>query len=122
MTFKSLLLVGAGGAIGSITRFLIAHLLAKVSFMQFPFATFLINILGCFAIGYFAQFFPDTITHHNARIFLIVGLCGGFTTFSTFSMDNWLLIQNAQYLTFLAYALLSVLLGLGALILGLKCA
>ena len=113
---RQIILVGLGGASGSIFRFLMSEYVSKYSFMAFPLATFLINVIGCFCIGLFGGLFPS---NDNLRFLLIVGFCGGYTTFSTFASENLYLLQNNQILMAIVYTLLSVVIGIGAVWLGL---
>lgn len=112
---KQILLVGSGGALGSILRFLISDLTNKYYFMAFPLATFIINILGCFCIGLLAGLVP---ANSNLRFFLAIGFCGGYTTFSTFSMETFTLLQNNQIHIAVTYTIASILIGLTAVWLG----
>ncbi|MDR0768577.1 MAG: fluoride efflux transporter CrcB [Dysgonamonadaceae bacterium] len=111
---KQLILVGLGGGVGSILRFLVS----KIPFAQdsFPWATFAVNIVGCFLIGLSAKYrFLDA----DMRLLLIVGFCGGFTTFSTFTAENVSLYQAGNYPLLAFYILLSVIAGLAAMLAGL---
>ena len=113
---KNLLLVGLGGAAGSILRSLFAIWFKHSSF---PLATLLVNIIGSFAIGMvIAVSLRNNSFDANWRLFLATGLCGGFTTFSAFSAETLQLIQQGRMGLFAVYAVGSVLLGLGSAWLG----
>jgi CrcB protein len=115
------LLVGAGGAIGAMARFGLASAVGRLWPMGFPLATLLINIIGSCAMGVFvglmARFLPDW--QEDARLFVAVGLLGGFTTFSSFSLDTIVLIERGALLQAGAYVLLSVVVCVIGLYLGL---
>jgi len=116
---RSVLIVGAGGFIGTVARFLIARYFQENVISVFPWGTFIINIVGCFIIGLIYglteknDFFPPEI-----RLFLTVGFCGGFTTFSTLSNDAFLLLRQAEWLRFASYISLSFFFGLLAVYAG----
>lgn len=117
----SFLLVGAGGAIGAMARFGFASFVGRLWPMGFPLATLLINMIGSVAMGIFiglmARFLPPW--QEDARLFIAVGIFGGFTTFSTFSLDTVVLIERGELLQAGFYVLLSVVLCLIGLYLGL---
>jgi CrcB protein len=117
----SFLLVGAGGAIGAMARYGFASLVGRLWPMGFPLATMLINIIGSAAmgilVGLLARWLPAW--QSDARLFVAVGILGGFTTFSTFSLDTIVLIERGDWLSAGAYVLLSVVLCLVGLYLGL---
>lgn len=115
--FKAVLCVGIGGAAGSILRYLCNVFVAKYYEQVFPMATLLVNVLGCLLIGILAGYFESN-THRELQFLLITGFCGGYTTFSTFSMETYSLLQHHGYLSLL-YVLLSVVLGLLAVVAGL---
>lgn len=117
---KQLLLVGLGGGLGSIFRYLTSVLTAKHYTYPFPLATFAANILGCFLIGLLIGKLGDSIdTSQNLRLLLLTGFCGGYTTFSTFSSENLYLLQTQNYILLAGYVLASVLVGLFAVWLGI---
>ncbi len=112
---KQILLVGLGGAVGSILRFLTSTFIVRIEPFPFPLATFLINILGCFCIGLFANLVPS----NNLRMLLITGFCGGFTTFSTFASETLILANNNQSILAFVYVLASCVIGISAVWLGM---
>jgi fluoride exporter len=103
---KSFLLVGLGGALGAMFRYLLSGLW-KTS--AFPFSTLLINIIGSLVIGIIlALSEKNQLISDNLKLFLATGICGGFTTFSTFSAENMLMIKAGQYATAGIYIFVSV--------------
>lgn len=111
---KNILLVGAGGFAGSILRYLAGQLISSGN--NFPSATLIVNIAGCFIIGLLFYYVNENDT---AKLLLATGFCGGFTTFSAFSLENIKLLQNNQYISAVVYILLSIVLGLCATGLGI---
>lgn len=116
---RNLLLVGLGGGIGTIGRYLVQKWVNGVYQQSFPLATFLINITGCFLIGVlYALAEKSNVLSPQARLLLITGLCGGFTTFSTFAFENTVLLRTGDIVTFILYAAGSVIIGILAVYLG----
>lgn len=115
------LLVGAGGALGAMARFGSGLLIGRLWPMAFPLATLLINIVGSIAMGLFIGLMARLLPawQEDARLFVAVGILGGFTTFSAFSLDTIVLIERGQWLLAGTYVLLSVVLCLIGLYLGL---
>jgi fluoride exporter len=115
---KNFLLVGLGGALGSMLRYAL-YLLVPVK--DFPYPTLIINITGSFIIGIvIALSIKDETFLNNWKLFLATGICGGFTTFSAFSAENIGLLQNGKYTMALTYILLSIVLGIAGAWLGFK--
>jgi len=117
---KSVLLVALGGGIGSVCRYLLQVAVGRIMPMTFPTGTLTVNILGCFAIGLLyglATRMPAFTIEW--RLLLITGVCGGFTTFSSFSYEGVRLIAERNFLYFFMYLGGSVLLGLFATWLGI---
>ncbi len=116
---RPLLFVGIGGGVGSILRYLLQVFAGRHIPIAFPMGTFLVNFSGCFLIGIFYSL-ASRYTGFNPewRLFLITGICGGFTTFSTFSYDGLMLLKQGSYLYFLLYIIGSVVLGLLATLAG----
>lgn len=116
---RNLVYIFLGGGLGSVARYLISSFTQKIWHVgSFPLGTFLVNFIGCFIIGFFVSYFAKSDS--SLKYMLIAGFCGGFTTFSTFSVENYSLWQNQQYGILSLYVLLSVILGFGAVILGMK--
>jgi fluoride exporter len=112
---KSILIVGFGGFIGSAGRFLISRYFQENVASVFPWSTLTVNILGSLLIGIiFGLSEKGDFLSPEIRLFLAVGICGGFTTFSTFSNDAFILMRNQEWLRFVLYASLSFFLGLMA--------
>lgn len=109
------LIVAAGGAIGSMLRYSVA--LTSIS-KTFPAGTLLINIIGSFIIGILAALFFRNIINTNLWRFFAVGICGGFTTFSAFSLEAFNMLQHQSYTNFLLYIVASVAGGLLAVAAG----
>jgi CrcB protein len=110
---RPLLFVGIGGGIGSMLRYLISVFVGRHVPIVFPFGTFLVNCSGCFLIGMFYSLAAKhTGFNPEWRLFLITGVCGGYTTFSTYSYDGLVLLRQGSNLSFLLYVIGSVVLGL----------
>ena len=116
---KQLLIVGFGGFIGSVTRFIVQKLNVRLHFLSITIGTLKVNILGSLLIGLIIGITAKTeIISPNVRLFLMVGFCGGFTTFSSFTGENLTLMQNGQFASALLYTGVSIVLGFLAVYLG----
>lgn len=116
---KNILLIGTGGFIGSVARYFLSAINIKADFFSIPVGTLLVNVTGSLVIGVLTGLSErSTIITAEMRLFLMVGLCGGFTTFSTFTGENMMLIHNGQLLISLTYTVLSMVLGFLAVFLG----
>ena len=113
--------VAAGGAIGSVARYLVGIGSEKLFGTAFPWGTLIINIVGSFLIGAFVEAFALRWDLPQVwRVFLTVGICGGFTTFSTFSLDAYLLLDRGELWVSAAYMAGSVVLSVAGLFAGLQ--
>lgn len=119
-----LLLVLLGGALGTGCRFAVSNLVAAtIGLRQFPVATFLINVSGSFLIGFLAEWFDARATvSPELRAAVLVGILGGYTTFSSFSLETLNLLRDGAWQKALLYPMGSVLLGLLAVWCGVQLA
>ena len=116
---RNILFIFLGGGVGSVARYLMSYFTQKLwTVNSFPMGTFLVNIVGCLIIGFLTSYFLKVDSY--LKYLLITGFCGGFTTFSTFSVENYSLWQNQDYFTLILYVILSVVIGFGAVVLGMK--
>lgn len=91
------LFIGLGGFLGSVSRFYLSTIVHRASGMEFPYGTMAVNIIGCFLIGFLITMFQEHfIQNPNVRLFLVIGLLGGFTTFSSFSLDTIEMIKSGH--------------------------
>jgi CrcB protein len=120
---KTIIYIALGGGLGSVLRYLTSVVMNKYVQSSFPYATFATNVLGCLLIGiFFGYLEKQNGISQDLKFFLITGLCGGYTTFSTFSHENVELLQNNQILTTFLYISFSVFIGLMATWFGLVIA
>lgn len=117
---KTILIIWLGGGLGSVFRYLVQLGISKLITVTFPAGTFLVNITGCFVIG----LLYGLVNKYAAltlewRLFLITGLCGGYTTFSSFSYESISLFRQGNYTYFILYVTLSVIAGLLATVGGI---
>ena len=120
---RTLFFIALGGAIGSVGRYLVQVSVDKYVTISFPLGTMLVNLSGCFLIGLLYGF---SLKYEwmtlEWRLFLITGICGGYTTFSSFSYESISLIREGSYVYFLLYVAGSVILGLLATLAGMQIA
>ena len=110
---KNLLLIALGGGLGSALRYLSNIGLEKIWANKLYYATFLVNIIGCFLIGLLIGYLQKNETDNAAiKLLLVTGFCGGFTTFSTFGLENYNLLQSQNYITSLLYIASSIVIGI----------
>lgn len=118
---KNILLVGLGGCAGSILRYLCQRWFAEVYSHSFPWGTFAVNITGCFLIGIlWGITFKSFESNEHWKLFLMTGICGGFTTFSAFTLEGIGLLREQKTGLFFLYVAGSVIAGLALTFLGMK--
>src|SRR5665648_313370 len=117
---KTLLLIGTGGFLGSISRFLASRFMQNNFPSAFPFGTFFVNITGCFLIGLiYGLSERSTLLNPGWKMFLTAGFCGGFTTFSTFANENLAMLRDGDLFHLVLYTGLSIFLGISATFFGI---
>ena len=117
---KNLFLVAIGGASGSVLRYFVHWIVSKKSISNFPYQTFIVNIIGCLLIGILVGYLAKNSSQNETlKLLLITGFCGGFTTFSAFGLENINMIQNQNYQLAFIYTSLSLVLGVLAVSLGI---
>ena len=115
---RNILAVGAGSFIGGVARYLVSIAMKGIG-KEFPWATLTVNLLGCLLIGLLWGLLSRNATESTSwSLFLTVGLCGGFTTFSTFSKEALTMLQAGQIGGFATYVVVSVLAGIALAALG----
>lgn len=116
---KPLLIVGAGSFIGGAMRYLLSTLMKNVCGQGFPWGTLAVNLLGCFLFGIvFAIFSKNSSADNTLYLLLTTGVCGGFTTFSTFANESVQMLQHGNISGFISYVATSVIAGFLLLALG----
>jgi len=115
---KNLLLVFLGGGLGSSLRYLLSKYLNDGGVI--PQGTLVVNVLGSFLLGLaLGWFIKQDMLNHQLYFLVAIGFCGGFTTFSTFSFENFNMIKSGDYISFSIYFLGSIILGIFAIFLGI---
>lgn len=119
----NILAVFIGGGTGAVLRYLAWVLAVKVLHVNLPLSTFVVNIAGCFILGFlFALFVSKPEINPALKLALTAGFCGGLTTFSTFSFEMFEMLKNAQYMQVSVYLVSSLTVGLLAVWIGVNSA
>jgi fluoride exporter len=117
---RTIILVGSGGFIGSVMRYLVQYYMEKSMMSTFPWGTLIANVAGSFIMGMvFALADKGNLLNAEWRIFLTVGICGGFTTFSAFSYNNFSMLKEQLYGSLLLNIGGSLVFGILAVYLGI---
>ncbi len=117
--FKDLLIVGFGSFIGGVTRYVTIQIIHKFINTNFPLGTLVVNLLGCFLIGIlYGLFDKGSIMSAEIKLFLIVGICGGFTTFSSFTYETISLVNDSEVLYLMVYMGMSIFTGISMTLIG----
>lgn len=112
--------VAAGGALGSVARFLVGKMMLRLMGPGFPWGTLTVNIIGSFIIGVVVALLASRYNlSHTWQGFLVIGVLGGFTTFSAFTLELGLMLERHDFVNTAFYAMGSLTLGIGALFMGL---
>lgn len=123
MNMLALMYVAIGGAVGSMARYAMMSLIGHFNNTEFPFGTLTVNVLGGFLLGILIAVIALLLPHRakDLHLLLAVGLMGGFTTFSTFSMDIYILLERGFMVQAAIYILGSVILSVAAFLAGMWC-
>jgi CrcB protein len=119
---NALVAVAIGGALGSVLRYWVGAAVLRPGLSALPWATFFVNVSGSFALGFLARYFGPPHASRTVFLALTVGLCGGYTTFSTFTLDMLTMVERGETSRAMGYALASVLAAYAALAVGYQLA
>lgn len=115
----NIIIVGLGGFLGTTFRYIVGRIFIFYNLINFPFSTLSVNIIGSFILGFLMRIILNSnMIGTKLALFLTIGFCGGFTTFSTFSYDNFLLFKNGLIFQAILNILLSIILGILAVLAG----
>lgn len=110
--------IAIGGAIGTLLRYIVGGLDYRFSNGVFPISTFVVNVTGSLVIGFLWGAFDRFTVSSNVRLFIFIGILGGYTTFSTFSLETFNLMRDGEYRIAIVNVIFSVVLSIGAVFAG----
>jgi len=119
---QKVLWIGLGGGLGTILRYVVSSMDYRFSQGVFPISTFVVNVTGSLVIGFLWGFFERVDVGSGVRLFILIGILGGYTTFSTFALENLNLLRDGEIRIAMANILVTNLLGLAAVFLGFNMA
>ena len=117
---SNLALVALFGAIGSLFRFVLIQAVPKISYLNFPIGTVTVNLIGSFFIGVVASLFERHVISNELRTFIVFGFLVGFTTFSAFTYEGFILLKTGNYLNLFIYFFFSIIVSLILFYIGYK--
>jgi len=117
---SNLILIALFGAIGSLFRFVLIQVTPKITYINFPIGTVIVNLIGSFLIGIVVSLFEKQLLSNELRSFIVFGFLGGFTTFSAFTYEIFNLLKIGNYLNLFIYLLLSIVVSLALFYVGYK--
>ena len=116
----TILAIAFAGALGSVLRYLLGRYVQTLTHFEFPIGTLMVNVVGCALVGAIARYFLNNETHPVMKAALVVGFCGGFTTFSSFGLETPALINSGNWPKAMAYVAASTTASLTATALGFQ--
>jgi CrcB protein len=114
--------IAVGGALGAVLRFVLSGMAYNVLGQEFPWGTLVVNLIGCFVIGFLSQLFESMTISANVRVLVLVGGLGAFTTFSTYALENMNLLRDGQISLALVNIAVSTVVGILFVFLGVVIA
>jgi CrcB protein len=114
----AILAVALGGAVGALLRYAVSHFIQQSGGVHIGYSTLAVIVSGALALGFLARMYAPPHGSHVAFLALTVGLCGGYTTFSTFTLEMFTLVERGQVVRAISYAFVSVMFSYAALALG----